>query len=232
MMPGSLAALASATAVFIASHVVLSSLPIRSRLVAALGENGFRAGYSLVAIALLVWVVMAYNAAPVVEAWPPPTGLRHLSLVIMPVACVFLVAGLTTANPTVVGADTAARIASGPVGIFRITRHPVMWAVALWGIAHVLANGDAAGLILFGGFTILAIAGAAHSDFRRQALLAERWTAYRAQTSFIPFKAVLLRQTALRFREIGWARLAGGLALFAVLLLAHPWLFGVSPLYD
>ncbi|MGZ9033903.1 MAG: NnrU family protein, partial [Rhodospirillales bacterium] len=138
----------------------------------------------------------------------------------------------TTANPTVVGADTAARIASGPVGIFRITRHPVMWAVALWGIAHVLANGDAAGLILFGGFTILAIAGAAHSDFRRQALLAERWTAYRAQTSFIPFKAVLLRQTALRFREIGWARLAGGLALFAVLLLAHPWLFGVSPLYD
>ncbi len=220
-----------AIVVFVASHVVLSSLPIRDRLTAAMGERGFRGGYSVIAIALLAWVVIAYNAAPVVELWSPPSALRHLSLLLMPIACVFLVAGLTTPNPTAVGADTAAHIARAPVGIFRVTRHPVMWAVALWGLAHVIANGDAAGLILFAGLTILAIAGAAHSDFRRQAVLGEQWTAYRAQTSFIPFKAILLRQTRFRAGEIGWARLAGGLALFAALLLAHPWLFGVSPLY-
>jgi uncharacterized membrane protein len=230
-MIGSLGGLALAMAAFVASHVVLSSLRIRTRLIAALGKTGFRATYSLLAVALLVWVVIVYNAAPVVELWSPPVGLRHLSLLLMPVACVFLVAGLTTANPTAVGADTAARIAGGPVGIFRVTRHPVMWAIALWGLAHALANGDAAGLILFAGLTILAMAGAAHSDFRRQATLGERWTAYRAQTSFIPFKAILLRQTPFRPGEIGRARLAGSLVLFAALLFAHPWLFGVSPLY-
>lgn len=231
MMTGSLTALAVAMAAFIASHVVLASLPIRGRLVAAMGENGFRAAYSLLAIALLVWVAMAYNAAPLVDLWYPPVGLRHLSLVLVALACVLLVAGLTTRNPTAVGVDTGASIAGGPVGIFRITRHPVMGAIMLWGVAHVLANGDAAGLILFAGLTILAVAGAAHSDLRRQAILKDRWTAYRAQSSFIPFKAVLLRRTPLRLGEIGWARLAGGLVLFALLLLAHPWLFGVSPLY-
>ena len=48
--------------VFVASHVVLSSLPIRNRLTVAMGERGFRAGYSVIAIALLAWVVVAYNA--------------------------------------------------------------------------------------------------------------------------------------------------------------------------
>lgn len=230
-MTGSLIALGAAMAAFLVSHTVLSSLPIRNRLITAVGENGFRAGYALLAIALLAWVIIAYNAAPVVQLWGTSAGLRHLALLIMLVACVFLVAGLTTPNPAAVGADTAARIARGPTGIFRVTRHPVMWAIALWGVAHVLGNGDAAGLILFAGLTILAIAGAAHSDFRRQATLGEAWTAYRAETSFIPFKAILLRQTRLRLSEIGWARLAGGLVLFAALLFAHPWLFGVSPLY-
>lgn len=230
MPVGSLVAVALAIAAFVASHLLLSSLRVRTPLIGALGERGFRAGYSLLAIALLAWVVTAYNAAPVVALWVPPVGLRHLSLLLMPVACILLVAGLTTPNPTAVGADTAGHIARGPVGIFRITRHPVMWAIALWGIAHVLANGDAAGLILFAGLTILAMAGAAHSDFRRQAVLGERWTAYRAQTSFIPFKAILAKQTPLRPGEIGLARLAGGLALFATLFFAHPWLFGVSPL--
>jgi uncharacterized membrane protein len=231
MPTGSLAAVAVAVAVFVASHLLLSSLRVRTPLIAALGERGFRGGYSLLAVALLAWVVIAYNAAPVVELWAPPVGFRHLSLLLMPVACILLVAGLTTPNPTAVGVDTAAHIAGGPVGIFRVTRHPVMWAIALWGTAHVLANGDAAGLILFAGLTILAMAGAAHSDFRRQALLGERWTAYRARTSFIPFKAILAKQTPLRLGEIGPARLVGGLALFAALFFAHPWLFGVSPLY-
>ena len=61
-----------------------------------------------------------------------------------------------------------------------------MWAIVLWGVAHVLVNGDAAGLILFAGLTILAVVGAAHSDFRRQAMLAEAWTAYRGANLLHP----------------------------------------------
>lgn len=230
-MTGSLAALGLAMAAFVGSHVVLSSLPIRSRLVAAAGERGFRAGYSLLAVALLVWLIMAYNAAPFVELWWPPVGLRHLSLLLMLAACVLLVAGLTTMNPTVAGVDTARHIGDGPIGIFRVTRHPVMWAIGLWAITHLLANGDAAGLILFSGMGVLALGGAMNSDHRRRVMLGEAWARFQAQTSFVPFLAIARRRTAFRPGEIGWARLAGGLVLFAALLFAHPWLFGVSPLY-
>lgn len=229
-MAGTLGALILATVLFVGSHFVFSSLPIRARLIAVLGENGFRAAYSILALALLVWLIVAFNAAPAVRVWVPPIGLRHLSLVIMPVACIFVVAGLTTKNPTPVGADTAALVERGPIGIFKLTRHPVMWGVGLWGIAHLLANGDSAGMILFAGLTVLALAGAAHSDARRHAALTEQWDTYRARTSFVPFAAVLVRRTSFRLSEIGWTRLIGGLALFAVLLIVHPWLFGVSPL--
>lgn len=229
-MTGSLAALALAMGAFVASHVLLSTLPIRSRLIAALGERGFQAGYSLLAVLLLVWLVMAYNAAPVVDVWWPPAGLRHLSLLLMPVACVLIVAGLTTTNPTVAGVDTARHIGRGPTGIFRITRLPVMWAIGLWAIAHLLANGDAAGMILFSGIAVLALGGALNSDHRRRAMLGAAWASFQAQTSFVPFQAILAGRTRLRLGETGVARLIGGLALFAALLFAHPWLFGVSPL--
>lgn len=229
-MTSGLGALILATAAFVGAHLVLSSLPVRDCLVAVLGETGFRAAYSFAAMALLAWVIFAYNAAPYVAVWAPPIGLRHLSLTLMPVACVLVVAGLASRNPTAVGADTAAVAAAGPVGIFRIARHPVMWGVALWGFAHLLANGDAAGMILFAGMSVLALGGAAHSDARHRASAGEAWAAYRAQSSFVPFAALLARRTSWRPREIGWARLLGGLALYALLLLVHPWLFGVSPL--
>jgi uncharacterized membrane protein len=231
-MTGSIAALALATAVFVASHVVLSTLPVRSRLVAAMGETGFRLGYSLLALALLAWLVAAYRAAPFVELWWPPVGLRHLSLLLMPPAFVLLVAGLTTAGPRPAepGRANGAGVHAGPVGIYRVTRHPAMWAVGLWAVAHLLANGDAAAVILFAGMALLALAGALNSDHRRRAVLGEGWPGYRAQTSFLPFQAILAGRTRFRPGEIGWARLTGGLALFAVLLFAHPWLFGVSPL--
>ncbi|MBL8658763.1 MAG: NnrU protein [Rhodospirillales bacterium] len=229
-MTGGLGALILATAVFVGAHLVLSSLPVRDRLVAILRETGFRAAYSLQALALLAWVIFAFNAAPYVEVWAPAVGLRHLSLTLMPIACVLVVAGLASRNPTAVGADTAAVAAAGPVGIFRVTRHPVMWGVALWALAHLLANGDAAGMILFAGMGVLALGGAAQSDARRRASVGEAWAAYRARSSFVPFVALLARRTPWRPREIGWARLLGGLALYALLLLAHPWLFGVLPL--
>lgn len=229
-MIGSLGSLTLAVVLFVATHLVLSHLPVRARLIAALGEAGFRASYAIVALVLLAWVIAAYQNAPMVSVWSPPLGLQHLALTLMAIACLFLVAGYSTRNPTILGADTATAIARGPTGMFRITRHPVMWAVALWGIAHLLANGDAAGMILFGGLTILALGGAAHSDARRQRILGASWSAYRDQTSFVPFGAIATRQTGFRFNEIGWVRLVGALVLFALLLASHSWLFGVSPL--
>ena len=49
---------------------------------------------------------MAYRDAPVEDVWLPPIGLMHLSLAIMPFACLLVVAGMSTPNPSAVGGDT------------------------------------------------------------------------------------------------------------------------------
>ncbi len=137
--------LVAATAAFVASHIVLASSELRDRCVAKLGENGFQITYSLLSVALIVWMAMAYNAAPWVKIWPSTTGLRHLTLGVTLIAFIFVMAGITTPNPSATGTDSHAVVARGPKGIQNITRHPVMWGVALWGLVHVLARGDVAG---------------------------------------------------------------------------------------
>jgi uncharacterized membrane protein len=221
--------LASAVTLFVASHVILSLPRLRDPLVARLGENTFRGLYSGIALALLVWVAFAYRDAPIIDLWYPPIGLMHLSLLIMPLASILLVAGLTTPNPSAIGGGHS-DINGGPVGILKITRHPVMWAVVLWGFAHLLANGDAASLILFGGITFLALIGAVAQDAKKRRQLGTDWQAFAHQTSFLPLAALLGKRTRLSFGEIGWWRIALGIGLFALLLWLHPWLFGVNPL--
>ncbi len=228
-MTGTVGHLALAMALFVGAHFVLSAPPVRKPLVGMLGEWPFLGLYSLIALVSLAWVLSAYAAAPSLAIWTPPTGLRHLSLSVMPFACILVVAALTTPNPSLAGVDGATIARRGPVGILKITRHPMMWGFALWGITHLLANGDAAGMILFGGMTVLALGGALAIDARKRGLPGTEWAAYCAKTSYIPFAAVVAGRTRVGLREIGYGRLAGGVVLYVVLLAAHGWLFGVDP---
>jgi uncharacterized membrane protein len=221
--------LALASGLFLASHLGLSVPPVRTALTDRIGETGFRLIYSLIALALLLWMVFAYRAAPPVFVWQPSTALQHLSLTIMPFACILLVAGLATPNPSALGSEQPHVAAAGPVGILAITRHPVMWGIALWGAAHLLANGDAPAMILFGSLTVLALAGAILQDWRKRELAGEAWAAFARRSSYLPFAAMATGRVRTGLREIGYGKMAGGLALYAVLLVLHPWLFGVSP---
>ncbi len=228
-MTGTVGHLALSMALFVGSHFLLSAPPVRKPLARALGEWPFLVLYSLVALVLFAWVLFAYAAAPAVPLWTPPTALRHLSLTVMVVACVFVAAGLTTSNPSLAGVDSGAAAGRGPVGILKVTRHPMMWGVGLWGVTHLLANGDAAGMILFGGITVLALGGALAIDVKKRALLGDTWDAYCAKTSYLPFGAVVSGRTRVGLAEIGYWRLVLGVALYVVLLGTHGSLFGVDP---
>ncbi|MFP6745192.1 MAG: NnrU family protein, partial [Alphaproteobacteria bacterium] len=94
---------------------------------------------------------MAYNSAPYVELGLPAMTARHVPLAVMPVAAVLLVCGLTTRNAMAMYWDKPA--AGEPVpGILKVTRHPVMWAVA-----HMAPNGDVASIIFFAAFAVMAV---------------------------------------------------------------------------
>jgi uncharacterized membrane protein len=110
-----------------------------------------------------------------------------------------------------------------------VTRHPFLVGVTIWAAAHILANGDVASLIMFGGFLALSLIGPLQIDAKRAASHPDTWPAFLAQTSWLPFAAMMGGRTNVTMAEIGWGRMAGGVALFLViLLLGHEWAFGVG----
>ena len=227
-MTGSLWELALAAAVFVGGHFVLSSTPLRAAAVRRIGEPRFKGLFSLLMVAALVWMISAFNAAPEVIVWQPNTAARHVSLSVMPFALIFLIASLTPKNPALGGTIEAIR--KGPAGIFKITRHPMLWGFALWGTVHLLANGDAAGMIMFSAFTGLALAGTLAVDRKTRIAMGADWDGFARRTSNLPFAAIIGGRARVGLREIGYWRIAGGLALYVAILLVHKWAFGVTPL--
>jgi uncharacterized membrane protein len=220
--------LLAAMVCFVGSHFLLSSTALRARLVAWLGERLFLGLYSLAAIWLLIWAGFAYGAAPYVELWGHLPGLYALPLLTMPLAAFLLVAGSTTRNPTAVG-QSPAMSGTKPEGIATITRHPILWAIGIWALAHLAANGDIASLILFGGLAFLALGGTLAIDAKRRRAWGERWGAFEAATSNLPFAAIAKGRTRLKLGEIGWWRILLAAVLFVVLLWLHPLVIGASP---
>jgi uncharacterized membrane protein len=230
-MVGDLNALFAATVLFVGGHFLLSSQPIRDPAVKALGAQGFMIVYSLAVTGALLWMATAYNHAPFVPVWTPPVPLRWVPNILMPLAAILLVAGLTTRSPTVVGGEKYGSGPQDPVpGILRITRHPFLWATTLWSLGHLATNGDAAGIILFGGILVLSVGGMHHIGQKRERVLGAAWGPIALTTSVIPFQAILARRTKFDWKGIGFWRPIAGIALYAALLLLHPLLFGVSAL--
>lgn len=227
-MTGTLWELALAVIAFVGGHVVLGSTPLRGAILGAVGKNAFRGIFSLVALITLVWVIFAYRAAPYVELFVPGTAAKHISLTVMILVCILITTGYTRRNPSMFNARRDAVTQSS--GIVAVTRHPLMWAIALWAAVHLAANGDAASWILFGGMIVLALGGAALLDIKKRAQIGEAWDALAARTSFVPFVALISKRAHVTLAEIGWARIAAGIVLYVLLLWAHPWVIGVSPL--
>jgi uncharacterized membrane protein len=214
-----------ATLVFLAIHIVPST-PIRAWAVGALGERGYRGAFSLASLASLAWMSMQYGRAPFEGLWP---GLRLVPVFILPIAFVLLACGLLARNPALLGQSDVLKREDPARGIIRITRHPVLWAIMLWALAHVLAIGSLQAVIFFGGLLLLAAAGTTLQDARKAAQLGEDWRRFAGLTSNLPFLAVAQGRNRVVWREIGGWRPAAGIAAYLVVLYFHPWLFGLRP---
>ena len=211
---------------FCGSHVLLSSTGLRGSLRDQLGERGFLAVYSLTALVTFAWFLMAYAHAPTILLWPRQMWMALVPIVVMPLATVLLVAGYTTPNPTAVGMERAARADDPAPGILRVTRHPVMWAIGLWAISHMIANGDLRSLLFFGAFAALSLGGTLLIDRKKRLALGSNWSRLAEVTSNLPFVALVTGRTRLRWRDISLLRLIAGLLLYAVLYNAHALIAG------
>ncbi|MGQ0662313.1 MAG: NnrU family protein [Pseudomonadota bacterium] len=219
--------LAAAALAFVGSHFALSAPLPRTWLAGRLGERAFVGLYSAVALAAFAWLGIAYGRAPTVELWAPPAWIRGLPVIVMPLAALLLVCGTTQYNPTAVVRGFDPRAADPAPGILKVTRHPIMWAIGLWGLAHLPANGDIASVILFGSLAVLALLGTLAIDAKRRVRDPQGFARLAAATSNLPFVALATGRAGLRPVDIGWWRVGLTALVYVGLWAAHPWIAGV-----
>jgi uncharacterized membrane protein len=122
---------------FLGVHTLTTQRTLRARVVAATGEGGYKIGYALVSVlglVLIVWGFADYRAAGMWELWTPPKALKHLTEALMLPAVILVAAAYIRGR------------------IYTAVKHPMLSGVKLWAAAHLLANGDLGGIILFGSF--------------------------------------------------------------------------------
>ena len=218
-----IASLLIATCLFVGLHFALSAA--REPVMARVGSGPFRGLYSLLAIAAFIWMIVAYRAADATALWPQAAWSRWLAVVVMSLAAIFLVCGFATPNPTAVGGERLLAQGAAARGIFKVTRHPVLWAIALWAAVHLIANGTDAALIFFGGLLTLSLGGIAHIEAKRAA--EPGWQQLAATSSVIPFVAVAEGRARGWLPELGWWRVALGIAVYLVFLFGHRHVIGL-----
>ncbi|KPL69160.1 MFS transporter [Erythrobacter sp. SG61-1L] len=186
-MDPSLVSLIAASTAFTGGHFVLSH-PLRAPLVRALGEKPFLGLYSLVAFASLIWMVLAFRASPVGSGGLPglPGELLWAVASLLTLVALVLLFGSFRGNPAMPETPVEKIAAARPTGVFAVTRHPMMWGIALWAIAHILIGWSARTTILATAILILALIGSRLQDKKKAELLGDAWIHWEARSSFWP----------------------------------------------
>jgi uncharacterized membrane protein len=215
-------------AIFFAGiHLGVAGTTIRDRAIAALGQSGYRVAFSIATVVGLTWLVMAYNRAPYVVTWGMLEWWKPFAIILMLPASLLVVIGLTTPNPTAVAQEN--RLAQPPQGIVRVTRHPFLTGVGLWALVHLIGNGDVASLVFFAVWAVVALAGTVSIDRKRRRLLDEAWEPFAAQTSIVPFAAIVAGRNRFSPGEIGVWRWGAAVIVYVLMLVGHADVLGVSP---
>jgi uncharacterized membrane protein len=127
---------------FLGVHTLTTRRELRASLIASVGEGGYKIGYALVSLlglVLIVWGFADYRATGWIEIWHPPRLLKHIAVALMLPAVILVVAAYIRGR------------------LYTALKHPMLAGVKLWAAAHLLANGDLGGIILFGSFLAWAV---------------------------------------------------------------------------
>jgi len=211
------------------SHIALSSLSLRPKLVAKLGEMGFMGVYSLVALATFAPMVSIYfgnkHTGPMLWSVSMTPPLVMFVAIVMGIAFILLVAGMVTPSPTSFKppGQEPKEGDNEPKGVHFITRHAVFMAVGLFGAVHLIPNGSATDVAFFAGFPIFAVLGSIHQDQRKLVTDADHYPAFHSVTALIPFTG---KQTLRGIKELAPAAWVGGIVVAYVIRYFHQTFFG------
>lgn len=138
-------------ALFLGTHLFTTRREARAALIARFGEGPYKLAYSVLSLAGLVIVSYGfglYRREGWIDVWYPPVWTRHLALLLVWIAFVFV---------------TAAYV---PGRIKSTLKHPMLAGVKVWALSHLISNGDLGSILLFG--SILAWAVLARISVKRR----------------------------------------------------------------
>lgn len=209
--------LAAACMAFVGSHFLMSH-PLRAFLLRRFRANGFMLFYSAVSLLTFAWMAFEFVRAPKeAYAWPVGDVVWIAASIITLVAAV-LFTGSFVRNPSLPGMPDA-MAAQKPFGVFKATRHPMMWGFALWGVAHILVAPRFDNFLFSGSIIFLALVGAKGQEIKKRKLNGVEWDSWLRRTRFGIRPDGLLRA--------GWGPWLGGVLLWTAATWAHPY-WGVA----
>jgi uncharacterized membrane protein len=218
-----------ALAAFVLLHVGVSATPLRAGLVKSIGEGPYRGLFALASAGLLAWMLFSYGAArdsaDNAVLWTAPDWGRHVTATLVLAGFLLAVTGLLTPGPTTAGFEGGLAKPEPAKGILRVTRHPFLWGVALWGVGHLFANPEKTSLMLFGGLAAMALLGTRSIDRKASARDPERWEAFRKATSNVPFAAIAQGRNRFDAGET-LPRMVVALLVFGAIAYFHGPMFG------
>lgn len=183
---------------FLGLHLLPTSPELRASLVDRLGAKTYKIVFAILSLIGLVVIVLGYHKMQLYPGknpvlWDPPVWTRHIALALMLPAMILLVAANVRSH------------------IRTAVRHPMLLAIKLWALAHLLANGDLASLLLFGSFLAYAIYD--RISVKSRGALGPLGD---AQPQGVMGDVIVV---------------AAGVVLYAALLMGgHQWLIGVAPI--
>jgi uncharacterized membrane protein len=173
-------------------HLLPGALPgVKKSMLARLGENGYKGAFTLAMVVAIYLIISGWKAAVPESIYLPPAWGRHLTALLVLVGFILFFA------------------AYPPTNVKRLLRHPQLTGVALWGVGHLLANGESRSIVLFGGLTLWAIA---------EIVVINRRDGARDKPARVPAKNDVILA-------------GGGIVAYVVVVAAHQWLFGVAPFH-
>ena len=210
------------------SHILGSTIAVRTYLIGKISNLGFKALYSLVALATFIplcWVYLTNKHGGQLLFTPGNTH-QLFTHIFMLAALIVLFQGLATPSPITTQAELTGTFRPNAKGIQRVTRHPQNFAFALFGLSHLLVNPYVGDWIFFGGFIVYGVASSIHQDKRTLVTGPEQVRQFQSDTSAMPFYAILTGKQRLALQEYNTYGLVAAIIVFILLRLYHPVLFG------
>ena len=210
------------------THVIGSTVPVRTALIARLGTGGFKGLYSAVSFATFVPLIWVYfhNVHAGTQLFAPSASMRSVTEALMVLALLILVQSLMTPSPLTTQSEMSGEYPAEPRGIQRVSRHPMNLAFSLFGFAHMLSNPFVGDWTFFGGFVVYGMISAVHQDLRTLASGRPEVASFQEATSVVPFAAILAGKQKLALGEYSQVGFAVGALLAAVLWFFHGTWFG------